>query len=327
MSLSTVTVSAPCRLHFGLLSFGNTEGRQYGGVGAMISRPGLSLRIEEHDRFDCEGPLKSRVCEFVDAWLSNSPGVDRLKCRIEIVTAPRQHIGLGTGTQLGLAVAAGLNTFHGLDEKSVCQLAKSVGRGRRSAVGTHGFLRGGLIHEKGKVDSGQLSPLARRIALPREWRFVLLVPRRDVGLSGTLESNAFVRAGSVSTDVTKKLLHELHQNLLPSAESGNFEAFSESLFRYGYNAGKCFVGQQDSPFSSKSLASHVARIRDRGIRGVGQSSWGPTLFALFDSDGAAEEFIADYATLPQAGELEFITTPVHNEGARITAHVASTTSE
>ena len=323
MSLSTVTVSAPCRLHFGLLSFGNVQGRRYGGVGVMVSRPGLRLQIEDDERLLCEGPLQSRVHQFVKAWVSWRPERRSPRCRIRIVTAPRQHIGLGTGTQLGLAVAAGLNSFYGHDETSACRLAESVGRGRRSAVGTHGFLCGGLIHERGKLESDRLSPLSQRIALPKDWRFVLLLPRHHVGLSGTSESNAFARAGTVSTNMTESLLHELHDHLLPAAKARDFEAFSDSVYRYGYNAGKCFANESENPFASDVLACHIARMRAWGIRGVGQSSWGPTLFGLFESEGAATRFIAEYSDLRQARELEFVITPVNNEGARISGSVAT----
>ena len=43
-----------------------------------------------------------------DAW-----GLDEQSCcSIEVLDIPRQHIGLGTGTQLALAIAAGMQRLY-----------------------------------------------------------------------------------------------------------------------------------------------------------------------------------------------------------------------
>jgi predicted sugar kinase len=52
-----VQVSAPSRLHFGLWSLAGGTLRAFGGVGAMVERPGLSLRIEPAPHFATGGPL------------------------------------------------------------------------------------------------------------------------------------------------------------------------------------------------------------------------------------------------------------------------------
>ena len=132
-------VAAPSRLHFGLLSFGEGDGRRFGGLGAMIDRPGLRLTLRAADRFSTEGPLADRAAEFARrvaaacGWKGDPP------CAIQIEAAPPEHVGLGTGTQLGLAVAAALQPLLSPAPASVEQLAAMVSRGVRSAIGTHGF--------------------------------------------------------------------------------------------------------------------------------------------------------------------------------------------
>ena len=59
-----------------------------------------------------------------------------------------------------------------------------MGRGERSAIGTHGFARGGLLVEGGKRAAGSVSRLIARLELPDAWRFVLLIDRERRGLSG-----------------------------------------------------------------------------------------------------------------------------------------------
>ena len=50
------------------------------------------------------------------------------------------------------------------------ELAQSVGRGLRSAVGTYGFVHGGMIAERGKLPGEVISPLDARVVLPEDWR-------------------------------------------------------------------------------------------------------------------------------------------------------------
>ena len=116
-------------------------------------------------------------------------------CRIEIEAVSPEHAGLGSGTQLALSIAAGLSAFCGLPSQSPQALAISVGRAQRSAVGTYGFVFGGMIVEQGKLPGEPISPLDCRIDLPEAWRFVLVRPRRLGGrkFANTLLDDSIVR--------------------------------------------------------------------------------------------------------------------------------------
>ena len=74
----------------------------------MIEEPGLEIAAETADRLAAEGPL-------ADAMSLASPDdvATRLTARagypsrrmFQILTRPAEHVGLGVGTQLSLAVA------------------------------------------------------------------------------------------------------------------------------------------------------------------------------------------------------------------------------
>src|SRR6516225_692886 len=64
MPATVVRVSTPSRLHFGMLSFGQSGVRQFGGVGLMIDEPGIRLKITRADRLECVGPLAERAEQF-----------------------------------------------------------------------------------------------------------------------------------------------------------------------------------------------------------------------------------------------------------------------
>jgi len=312
-----VQVIAPSRLHFGMFTFGQDEGRQFGGVGAMVDSPSLRLSFTPADRFEAHGPLAERTSEYARRAAAAWSLAEMPRCRIEISSAPPEHVGLGVGTQLGLSVVAGLNLFLDRTPLEPTELARVAARAQRSAIGTHGFAGGGLIVEGGKNDRDEISPQIGRALLRAEWRFVLVRPGSEVGLFGDDESGAFTTLPPVPLETTLELCGLALEHLLPAAEAGRFDEFSESLFRYGRLAGECFAAKQGGPFASGRLADLVETIQRLGVVGVGQSSWGPTLFALLRDKAAAASFVDALEREPNSEELEISITAANNTGARI----------
>lgn len=302
MAPAAVTVTAPSRLHFGLLSFGHdraqggdaapkTSGvRQFGGVGLMIDAPRWRLHAEPAPCWTVAGPQAERVAEFAKQFCRAVGLAGLPSWRLTVESAPPAHCGLGSGTQLGLAVAAALEAALELPAADIAELARRVGRGRRSAVGIHGFLRGGLLVEAGKLRHDEISPLVARVAVPQTWRVVLLRPREEQGLSGAAERAAFESLPPVPAVVTAQLCDVVLRSLLPAAREGDFTEFGRALHRYGRLAGSCFAAMQAGrEFASVGVAGLVDRLRKLGAEGVGQSSWGPTVFALCASAADAQQ--------------------------------------
>lgn len=314
------TVSAPSRLHFGLFAFGGS-GRTFGGVGAMVAAPRLEVQIRPASSLHVTGPLAVRSAAFVQQWLNHHPEISAPRCHIEIVATPREHSGLGTGTQLGLSLAAGLNAFFQLPAAGPLELAASVGRGLRSAVGTYGFLMGGLIAERGKLPHETLSPLDLRIDLPADWRFVLFLPDVAPGLAGGEEESALAALPPVPADVTQTLVAMAQDELFPAAARRDFATFSDSLYRYGELAGQCYAARQGGPFNGPLLTKLIHTLRKLGIVGVGQSSWGPTLFAAAPDGAAARDFVERFQRAWR--EPTTVTTTIaepDNRGAVVRVH-------
>ncbi len=112
--------------------------RQFGGVGMMIEQPGLQVRVESSSSWSASGPLAQRALTFARRLAQGTQqeaGDWNLPPRsLWIEQAAPEHVGLGTGTQLGLAVARALVVSWGL-ECDLPTLARRVGRGLRSALG------------------------------------------------------------------------------------------------------------------------------------------------------------------------------------------------
>jgi beta-RFAP synthase len=297
-----------------MLAVQRADGRQFGGVGAMIAVPGLQLTVRSAARLQTSGPLSNRALRIARML---DPAGDGPRCHIEISRAPREHVGLGTGTQLSMAIVAGLNAMEGGPPLDAPALACRVARGERSAIGLHGFVSGGLLFERGKAEGEAVSPLVAREDLPEAWRFVLLCPKSHVGLHGDAEQSAFASLPPVPETRRTMLERLAGEQLLPAAARADFSAFSAALYEFGYLAGLNFAAAQGGPFAGRQLTSLVALVRRMGIEGVGQSSWGPTVFALCRDEAAASDFAAQLARSAEAAGLEITIAPPDNRGARI----------
>ena len=278
-------VVAPSRLHFGLLSLpGNgaapaCSARHFGGVGLMVDRPGLTVHVEPASDWSTSGPLASRAIEFAHRFVDSLPIDKRRPFRVTVEDAPPEHTGLGVGTQLGLAVARAIAIESGHAECTAVELARRISRGDRSAIGIHGFEHGGVIVEGGKTDDEAIAPLVGRFAFPAEWAVVLFTPPGAATWHGGREREAFAQLGPNPAQ-TDALCRIVLMGLLPALASTDLDAFGEALYEFNVRSGDMFAPVQGGCFASPEVAACVARLRLAGVRGVGQSSWGPTVFAI-----------------------------------------------
>jgi beta-RFAP synthase len=208
-------------------------------------------------------------------------------CRLEVVDAPPQHSGLGVGTQLSLATAVAVLWSQGIVPPNVVALAAMLGRGRRSAIGTHGFADGGLLVDAGKQAAGEVAPLAARADLPSIWRVVLLLGEPSPNVCGDDEESAFARLPPVSQRTSGELRRLATDEIVPAAATGDFERFAAAVSRFNAVSGECFAAVQGGPYASPQAARWVRRLGQLGAP-AGQSSWGPTLFAFAANERRAE---------------------------------------
>ena len=124
---AVVRVKTGSRLHFGLLD----TAAPFGGVGAMIEQPETEVVIRPSARFRCCAQLAHRI-EPVARRIQQLAGLDDLpSCEVDVVDRAHAHWGLGSGTQLAMAIAEGLAHHCGL-ECSLSDLALRIAdRGKR----------------------------------------------------------------------------------------------------------------------------------------------------------------------------------------------------
>jgi beta-ribofuranosylaminobenzene 5'-phosphate synthase len=282
MSRNRFRIQTPSRLHFGLLARGSQSPRQFGGVGLMIDSPRLELSAELAPRWHADGPLARRALDIAGriAGRLADEGIRLAPTHLRIQQAPAEHVGLGVGTQLSLAVARALFAVSELPAPSLDELSTLTGRGQRSGIGLYGFVHGGLIVDGGRRGPEGIPPLLSRIAFPPEWAILIIQPRRFTGLHGTDELRAFAELPPIADAVTDRLCRLVLLGLLPAVLERDLESFGAALTELQQEVGRGFAPAQGGIYARPELEAIVTHLRSQGLHGVGQSSWGPTLYAF-----------------------------------------------
>jgi beta-RFAP synthase len=327
-----IRVRTASRLHFGFLSLPSVReerwpnllgeevlpARHFGGVGLMVRDPGIDVTAVPASTWSAEGPLAERALSYARRFAQSVPPGGLPALRLVVEHSAAAHSGLGTGTQLALAVAQVLALAAG-QKLDASELARRVGRGSRSALGVHGFAQGGFLVEGGKHSAVDVAPLVARADFPDPWRVVLVLPDGLEGRHGLEEQQAFQRLteqdrGLARTDTLCRLVL---LGMLPALTERDLPAFGEALYDFNVRVGEAFSPVQGGRYASKVVADLVGFIRQQGVPGVGQSSWGQAVFAVVGDPARGQDLTArirDRFNLTD--QQAFVTEPV-NRGVEI----------
>jgi len=307
-----VRVEAPARLHLGMLAVAGDGERRFGGFGVSVDRPAVVLEAEPADELSAEG----RDAERALAFAHRCHDALRLAggARLRVVEAISQHVGLGSGTKLALAVAQALAALEGRDVDAP-GLAEASGRAARSAVGMWTFALGGLVVEGGHLPGVERpAPLLAHHPMPEQWRAVLVVPAATPGLSGGAEEKAFeqlVPAPERSAVIAQLVL----TSLLPALVDRELDEFGAALTRIQQLVGDSFAAAQGGRFHPRASPLVDALLRF-GAAGAGQSSWGPTVYGVVGSEAAGRDLARRMDDLVRGeGSVELVA--FNNRGARV----------
>lgn len=320
----TVFVEAPARLHFGVLDLRGSLGRWFGGVGTAAPSPNVLVSASLSETLEVVGPDRARAKKFARRFLDHYglPG----GARISVEATIPSHAGLGSGTQLALAVGRSLAELHQM-EPGPEELARAVGRARRSAIGTWTFAGGGLVVEGGRrPDGSEVAPLIARLPFPREWWCVVGIPDAAPGLSGESEARAFGELPEPAAIEVHEVSHLVLMGLLPALSDGDLDVFGRALSEIQTITGRWFASVQGGAFASGPSEDLVRAMKQWGVRGVGQSSWGPAVYGIASTEGAGRELaqrVRDH--VGSRGEVHH--GPFRADGARVWRSPATESKE
>lgn len=277
--MAKIKVSAPARIHMGILN--PTPGigdRLYASVGVGIAEPRTVVEVEPADELRVSGPsadeCKSFVTRILDYYKLNG-------AKIDVRLVPPRHAGLGSTTQLSLSIATCITKAHGLDVRPV-ELARVLGRGKQSAVGTYAFQQGGFIVEGGWGDNTTFPPLLLHYDFPEDWSFLIVIPESR-SFDETQELEVFEKLPTPQEKLVYEACYRILLGMTPAVVEKNIRAFGENLTKLQEVVGAMFSQAQGGVFQPHS-APLIGKLREMGAIGVGQSSWGPAVYALFDPE-------------------------------------------
>jgi beta-ribofuranosylaminobenzene 5'-phosphate synthase len=310
----SVIVACSARLHMGFLDPGAALGRRFGSIGLALDGPETRVVVRHAPDDSVDGPERERAASYL---ASLREGLGLAAChRLVIEKAIPAHTGLGSGTQLALAIGAALRRLHGLPADPRAD-ARLLDRGARSGIGIALFEQGGLVVDGGHGTGDAPPPAIARLAVPDDWRILLVQDRRMQGLSGTRETTAFAALPEFDSGAAALLCHLVLMQILPALAEGDLQRFGDGITALQHHLGTYFAPVQGGPFRSPRVAAVMAVLAQSGAVGIGQSSWGPTGFAFVRGDDAAQACLKSLRGQQNTEQLTLSVQCPRNVGATI----------
>ncbi|MCS7144122.1 MAG: beta-ribofuranosylaminobenzene 5'-phosphate synthase [Archaeoglobaceae archaeon] len=274
-------IRTPSRVHITLIDMNGSLSRIDGGVGFALNEPFIEIEAFESEEVVVNGKAQNldRFVEF-SKKLSNHFGKG---IEIFVKSDYRSHAGLGSGTQIGLAIGKAFSELYGLKLK-VREIAELVGRGGTSGIGVAVFEFGGFVVDGGhsKKEKKDFLPSSASKAKPAkvisrldfpDWDVVVLIPSLN-GAYGKGEVDLFQKSCPVPLEEVRELCHLILMKMLPAVAEEDLDSFVFALRRI-----------QHLGFKKAEVERYGNLMRDFLDQfPAGMSSTGPSIFAVADSN-------------------------------------------
>ena len=295
--MDEVTINAPARLHLGFVDLNGNLGRRFGSLGVAITGIETCLTISTSPNVAAAENVheQARAEAAADCICAHLRLKDRPSLQLKSVIPP--HAGLGSGTQLALAVGRGIATLV-QNAISTREIAALTGRGARSGIGIGVFDSGGFVVDAGRGEYTDVPPQLVRVDFPSDWPIIVLSDSRFVGISGSEEKNAFKKLAPMCDELAGSLCRHTLLGVIPAVMERDFASFANSLGFIQEAIGDYFAPFQGGQrFTSHSIGNIARAIKREWTQVViGQSSWGPTGFVVCPNDELVAEIENAYRT-------------------------------
>ena len=128
--------------------------------------------------------------------------------------------------------------------------------------------------------------------------------------------NKMVNRAIARNPVRDRMWKLINRAIVPAAQSEDWTLFGESLYEYGHLAGEQFAALQGGVYRDSLVAKIVRQLREAGLLGVCQSSWGPTVFGI-TPDAEQAQSIYQHMRFALMDKALVTLTKVLNDSARL----------
>ncbi len=333
-----IFVRTPSRLHFTLFDLNGEIGRVNGGCGVALEFPRWKMTIKRNESSNedhVDGKARQRVKLALQRVKEVFPRFTHQSFNITVNEIIREHAGLGSWTQLYLAIAKALFI---LDDKetvpATVHLARQLQRGGTSGIGIAAFDSGGFIVDGGHHISSQdpegsifflpystmiraPPPILMRRSVPRDWHFLVIDSSNATRLGNGFfdESQAFEMNCPIPADDVGKVVRLVMMQLIPGFVEGDLVSVRKAINSLQ------FIGFKKAELKlvDRRMIKIMRNLHEKNVA-CGLSALGPTLYCILEDKSRAIEIkeylegILDDFNL----KADLHVGTASNEGAKIT---------
>lgn len=309
-----VFVKTSARLHMGFLDLNGQLSRRFGSLGLGLDAPNTSIELAVGRHVFGETAQIDYVEKSKHLILAHT----QIKAEVSIKVSEEipRHFGLGSGTQMALAIGAGINQLFKLD-LSLVDIASIIGRGMRSGIGVGTFAHGGLVVDGGRGKQTSVPPIIAQHRVPEAWRILLIFDHAHIGIHGIEEADAFAALKNADLKMTEKVNHQILMQALPALHDADLDLFGKAIAALQAYTGDYFSPVQGGRYASKLVGKVLCFLSEQGVLCVGQSSWGPTGFAVFKNQALAEQYLLQTKAAFKETQLSWLICLASDKGASI----------
>ncbi|MFX1480978.1 MAG: beta-ribofuranosylaminobenzene 5'-phosphate synthase family protein, partial [Promethearchaeota archaeon] len=299
--MTSLRITTPCRIHLSLIDENGYTGRVDGGIGLMLDRPNVVFEASNNAKeFTIEAHKYYResieVINEIAAKVFKTFNISNKNFHFHLKRYFPSHVGLGSKTQLSLAIITAITKLKNISHLSTKQLTRLVERGGTSGVGWKGFETGGFILDGGhdfglgkeketflpSSASASINPALTlsRQNIPDNWRFVLVIPNVKKGAYGDEEVRVFQNYAPIPQDEVNEVSHQIIMKIIPGILKNDLNCFGEGLKRI-QNIGFKKIEIELQHDIVKNLLTFFEEF---GLKAYGMSSFGPSVIGIVESD-------------------------------------------
>jgi beta-ribofuranosylaminobenzene 5'-phosphate synthase len=326
VNFTEITVKSTARLHMGFFDLHGGLGRKFGSIGLSLAAPSIELSAMRSEKLCVSGFASHRAEEIARLLIAklNIKG----SVNLDIKQTMPEHAGMGSGTQFALTIGAAISQLYRLN-LNTAQIAELTGRGGRSGIGIAAFDQGGLLIDGGRshvskappsqtvVSNLKVPPLIARYDFPEDWRILLILDNNQPGIHGEEELAAFKTLPIFPENLAAHLCRSVLMQAMPAMVEKDLAAFGYSIRELQMHVGDYFAPAQGGRYASKYVGAVLQHLEALGVACFGQSSWGPTGFAVFENEELAQKYMLELKIKFNEPHLTWQICSANNKGSEV----------